>query len=301
MKRFFQLSTCFSILFSSQVYSATASAEAEQTVTALDVFFGLFSTAVLLKIIFAVIIIILTFAISKIVRVKLFWYLESSSLGNEDGKEELIGVISRTVNILILITGFSATLWVLGIDMAIFMWWIGFGIGFTLRTFLTNFIAWIIVVTQWVYHKDDLIQVGDKIGKIQKINALFTSVEQFDGVVFYMPNIKFLEEEVRNYNTNDKRRVTVETIVEFGSDIVKAKQIIWKVIANFPNILPAPQYDVIIDSLWENGILIKTRFWIHSKDHYFTIKSNVTETINLWFSQAGIVIPYKHIMITEKK
>jgi len=64
-----------------------------------------------------------------------------------------------------------------------------------------------------------------------------------------MPNIKFLEQEVRNYHTNDKRRVTIETIVEHGSDIVKAKQIVKKVVENFPSILQAPQYDVIIDSL----------------------------------------------------
>ena len=97
------------------------------------------------------------------------------------------------------------------------------------------------------------------MGKIVKINALFTAVEQLDGVVFYMPNIKFLEEEVRNYHTNDKRRITVETIVEYGSDVVKAKQVIQKVVGNFSNILPAPAYDVIVDSLGENGILIKTR------------------------------------------
>lgn len=289
------------LALTAQSYSAVAGQEVEQTTSFITTLLWLFSTEVLLKVIFAIIVIILTFVISKLVRVRLFWYLESTSMWWEEGKEELIGVISRTVNIVILVTGFSITLWVLGIDLAIFMWGIWFGIGFTLRTFLTNFIAGIIVVTQWVYHSGDLIQVGDHMWKIQKINALFTAVEQFDGVIFYMPNIKFLEEEVRNYHTNDKRRVTVETIVEYGSDIVKAKQIIQKVIWNFPNILQAPNYDVIIDSLWENGILIKTRFWIQSSDHYFTIKSNVTETINLWFSQAGIVIPYKQITVINKK
>lgn len=274
--------------------------EAEQTSDFIGTLFSFFSTQMLLKVIFAVIVVILTFVISKVVQSRLFWYLESSSLGAQEGKEELIWVISRTVNIVILITGFSITLGVLGIDLAIFMWGIWFGIGFTLRTFLTNFIAGIIVVTQWVYHSWDLIEVEGNMWKIQKINALFTAVEQFDGVVFYMPNIKFLEQEVRNYHTNDKRRITVETIVEHGSDIVKAKQILQKVIANFPNILQAPQYDVIIDSLWENGILIQTRFWMHSTDNYFTLKSNVTETINLWFSQAGIVIPYKQISIINK-
>jgi small-conductance mechanosensitive channel len=41
-----------------------------------------------------------------------------------------------------------------------------------------------------------------------------------------MPNIKFLEEEVKNYHTNDKRRISVETVVEYGTDISKVKQIL---------------------------------------------------------------------------
>ena len=222
-------------------------------------------------------------------------------MGDEWGKEELIGVISRTVNIIIIIVGFSITLWVLGIDLGIFMWGIWFGIGFTLKTFLTNFIAGIIMVTQWVYHSGDLIQVGDKMWRIQKINALFTAVQERDGVMFYIPNIKFIEEEIRNFHANDKRRLSIETIVEYGTDITKAKEVLRKVIGNFPNILKAPEYDVVVESLGENGVMLRLRFWIHSKDPYISIKSNVTETINLGFQQAGIVIPYKQIMVINKK
>ncbi len=300
MKKIFFTIVFGFLISATQVYSATSWGEVEQTASFITVLLSLFSTEVLLKVIFAIIVIILTFVISKLVRVKLFGYLESSSLWAQEGKEELIGVISRTVNIIILITGFSITLGVLGIDLAIFMGGIWFGIGFTLRTFLTNFIAGIIVVTQWVYHSGDLIEVESNRGTIVKINALFTSVEQLDGVIFYMPNIKFLEQEVKNYHTNDKRRMSVETVVEYGTDVAKVKQILWKVVSNFPNILPAPAHDIVIETLSDNGILVRLRFWIHSDDNFVSIKSNVTETVNLAFAQSGIVIPYKQISVVNK-
>jgi len=170
-----------------------------------------------------------------------------------------------------------------------------------LRTFLTNFIAGIIVVTQGVYHSGDLIEVEGNRGTIVKINALFTAVEQLDGVIFYMPNIKFLEQEVKNYHTNDKRRMSVETVVEYGTDVVKVKQILGKVVSNFPNILQAPSHDIVVETLSDNGILVRLRFWIHSDDNFVSIKSNVTETVNLAFKQSGIVIPYKQVTLINKK
>jgi small-conductance mechanosensitive channel len=39
---------------------------------------------------------------------------------------------------------------------------------------------------------------------------LFTVVEQYDGVIFYVPNVKFLQDVVKCYTANTKRRVEVE-------------------------------------------------------------------------------------------
>jgi small conductance mechanosensitive channel len=68
------------------------------------------------------------------------------------------------------------------------------------------------------------------MGNIRRINALFTEVEQFDGVIFYIPNVKFLENEVENFNTNSKRRVEIEIGVDYSTDIIKAKKVIMQVL-----------------------------------------------------------------------
>ena len=299
MKKYLSI-IIFALIASTTSVLAAGEAEIEQTNDFINTLLSVFSTQVLLRIIFAIIAIVLTIIVSKIARNRLFGYLERGTLGWEAGKEELIGVISRTVNIAILAVWFSITLGILWVDLAIFMWGIWFGIGFTLKTFLTNFIAWIIMVTQWVYHVGDLIEVNGKKGTIAKIDSLFTSVKQFDGVFFYIPNIKFLEDEVRNYHTSDKRRVEIDVQVDYNTDLVKAKSIINKVLENFP-ILQAPRSDIIVESLGDNGIFLRTRFWIGSKDPYFTLKSNVTETINLAFRQSDIVIPFPQVTISNRK
>ncbi len=93
----------------------------EQTQDFAGTIMGLFSMQIMLNIIFAVVTIVLTLIASKFVQNRLFSYLENSNIGDEGSKEELIGVISRVINVIVLVAGFSIALGVLGVDLGIFM------------------------------------------------------------------------------------------------------------------------------------------------------------------------------------
>jgi len=292
------------ILLPFSVWAVTWWVEAESAKSSWQIILGFFSGEFLINlainIVLVVIVIALTFIVSKFIQSKLFTYLEAANIWDEASKEEIIGVISRTMNIFVLITWFSISLWILWVDLGIFMGWIWFGIWFTLRTFLTNFISWIIIVSQWSYHIGDLIEVGEQRWRITKIQALFTEIEELDGTIFNIPNVRFFEENVRNFHTNDKRRIDVDVVVGYETDIVQAKKVLQKVITNFPMVLPAPATDVIIERLWDNGVLLKLRFWVSSSENFVTLKSNVTETINLAFKQTNIHIPYPQMTLSGK-
>lgn len=284
----------------SSVSAVVSGSEIEQTKNTTAMLAWLFSTELLINIIFAVFVLVFTMITSKLIKWKLFGYLESANIGDEASKEEIIGVISRSVNIMVIIAWVSIALSILGVDLGIFMWGIWFGIGFTLKTFLTNFISGIIIVSQWSYHIWDLIEVGNQRWKITKINALFTELEELDGVIFNIPNIRFFEENVRNFHTNDKRRIDVEVVVDYGTDILQAKKVLQKVVSNFPMVLQAPASDVLISNLWERGVTITLRFWVNSKENFVELKSNVTETVNLAFRQTDIKIAYPQLTLSGK-
>jgi len=257
-----------------------------------------FSIEMLINILFALIAIVMTFFISKIVDAKIVKFAEKN--WDSENREELVWVLTRTANISILAIWFSITLWILWVDMAIFLWGLWFGIWFTLKIFLSNFIAWVIMVTQWSYHNWDLIEIEWKIWKILKINALFTEVEEFDWVIFFVPNVKFLENNVKNFHRNDKRRVDIKVWVDYDTDIVKAKKIMLQVIDNFPGILKAPNPSIFITEFDDSSINLSLRFWISSRWEYFSIKSNVTETINMAFKQYWINIPFPQITLSNR-
>ena len=289
------------VFFSNLSFAAVWAGELKQSKENTNIILSFFSTDLLLNIVFALLAVVWTLLISKFSTARMTSYLENSYSWEGKGREELVWVISRTINITILSIWFAITLTILWIDMWIFLWGLWFGIGFTLKIFLTNFIAWILIVTQWFYHLWDVIEVWWRIWKIRQINALFTAVEQFDWVIFYVPNVKFLEEEISNFHSNDKRRVEVNIWVDYDTDILRAKKVLMQVIKKFPNVLVSPQPDVFVTEMADSSINLSLRFWINSKDWYFSSHSNVTETVNLAFKQAWIVIPFPQVVVSNRK
>lgn len=262
---------------------------------------SIFSADFFINIIFAVVVILASILLSKIVVSKISGFIQTRYTAENSNTEEIAAMLSRTISIIFLVVGFTTGLSIMGVDLGIFMWGIGFWLWFTLKTFLTNFVWGIMMVTQGQYHIGDLVQVQSKTGKITQINSLFTAIEQFDGVVFYIPNVIFMEEVVSNYKTNDKRRVEIDVGVDYATDIVQAKKVMLQVLDNFPNILKAPASDIFVENFAESSIHLSLRFWITSEDNYFETKSNVTETINLAFRQANITIPFPQITISNRK
>jgi small-conductance mechanosensitive channel len=264
------------------------------------IIFGFLNKDFLLGLVSAMVAIIITFFLQKSVEKKLELYLIEKSWTWE-GKEEIYWIITRTVKISIWAIWIITALSFIWIDLGIFMWWIGLWIWFALQTFLTNFLSWIIMVLSWYYKNWDLIELQWKIWKIIKIDTFSTTVEQFDWIRFFVPNVDFLKNVVENYNANDKRRTEIEIGLEYGSDIVKAKTILLKIVDNFPNILKEPAPKIIVNEFWNSSINIKVWYrTLMSDPTFFSTRSNIMETINLAFKQNDITIPFPQIVVNQR-
>ncbi len=299
MKRVYYLIFIIFVSFQSSTYAMIEWNEVDKASKNANFILNFFSAEMFINFAFAIIVIISTIAATKIADSKIRRFLETS--WDWENREELAWVLTRTSNIAIISIWFSITLGILWVDMWIFLWGLGIWIWFTMKIFLSNFIAWIIMVTNWTYHNWDIIEIEDRSWTIKKINSLFTEVEQFDWIIFFVPNLKFLENNVQNFHSNDKRRVDIDIWVDYDTDLLKAKKILLQILQNFPNILKAPAPSIFITSFDSSSINISLRFWVDSKNwDFFGTKSNVTETINMAFKQAWIVIPFPQITLSNR-
>lgn len=265
---------------------------------------GLFSTDAFANFLLWILVLVLTFLISKIVTKKLNDYFESSNKEHDVTKEWIYGVVGRTVNISIWFIWITMMFGTMGLDMALFMGWIWIGLWFTMQIFLSNFIYGIIMVTQGTVRNGDMIDLGGELSKVEKVNPLFTVVKRLDGVKAFIPNLKFLQDKFANLYLNETRRLELDVSVNNDTDMAKMKLLIAKVMENVPGVLSKPGHTIWFMWLDDKWVNMKILFWAGSKDKVFTIRSNVIETLNLAFQQAGIEISYMDFMnitITDNK
>lgn len=241
----------------------------------------------------------LTVFVAKFARNKLSSLLSNSLWG--DNSSDIAEFILRTVNIIIWTIWFSITLTLLGFDLWFLMWWIGLWIGFTLRAFLWNFISWLIIILWWEYKTWDIIEYNWRSWVIKKIYSLFTKVEQFNKVVYYIPNSKFMEDVIIILSSNPHRRMDIEFSVEPWTDLVKLKTLVWKIAESYPWVLDSIKSNVSIDKLTESWIQVRAMFWVKTEDNFLINKSNLTETINLALPKAWIKLVKNNMYIEEQK
>lgn len=260
---------------------------------------AILSNELITWIVFAVVALIFTFFISKIVQTKVTSALEDFAQW-WNGREEVYSMVAKAINISVWIFGISMAAWFVQMDLAIFMWGIWIWVWFGLQALLSNFISWVIIILQWNYSVGNLIEVMWKTWTIREMNTLFMQIEQFDWVKFFVPNSKFLSETVLNIHANDKRRCEILVWVDYDTDIVKAKKVIANVIESFPSILAAPSYSIILTEFDDSSIWLKVMFWLNTKDDFFNIRSNVMETINLAFKQSWVTIPFPQVTLSNR-
>ena len=74
-----------------------------------------------------------------------------------------------------------------------------------------------------------------------------------------------------------------------------------QILENFSSVLKAPYPEIIVKSFENSSINLWIRFWINTEEDHFVIKSNVTETINIWFKKAGITIPFPQVTLSNRE
>ena len=274
---------------------------ASQDNKVLNFFLNLVSRDAIVNIVMAILTILVTHVLVKSISNKLEVLFEWMVFGEEGAGEELSWLILRSVKISIWVTWWSMAMWFVGLDLWFFMGWIWLGVWFALKEFIWNFVWGVLIILQWNYKVWQVIKVGPEVWTILKITSLTTIIELFDGVRYYIPNEKFLKDNVHNFHANERRRAEVIVWVDYQTDLVQAKKIISTILESIPGILKAPNPAIVIGDLADSSINIHVYFWLGSKDNIVALSSNVRETIKHAFEQAWISIPFPQLVISQRE
>ncbi len=215
-----------------------------------------------------------------------------------DQHEEVCILYGRIIFTTTFVVGTMIGFTVMGAPLEWFTGGIGLGLAFSLRSFLANFFAGIVLLSNSKFNLGDFVSLDPDVGgkssvsgTIIDIQSRATSLRGFDGGEITVPNLKMLESAVKCFK-NPIRRHAIGVGVGYGTNIKEACELIKKVVSANQTVQPEPAPLVIVKEIADSAVILEVRFWTESKSAWLIAKSDLTRDVFNALNEAGIDIPY---------
>ncbi|MFZ7171748.1 mechanosensitive ion channel family protein [Avibacterium volantium] len=230
---------------------------------------------------------------------RLFSRLLSKGVYHSTKDEMLQSFVKSISYFLFLLMVIIAALSQLGINTSSLVALIGaagLAIGLALQNSLQNFAAGVMILIFKPFRKDDVVESGGIVGKVEQIGLLFLELRTGDNKTILIPNGKVFGDSITNYSSNATRRIDFIFDIAYKSNIEQAKAIVANILAQDPRVLKDPEPTIAVGALAANSVQLVVRPWVNTAD-YWAVHFDVTEKVKLAFDQAGIEIPFPQMNI----
>jgi len=179
----------------------------------------------------------------------------------------------------------------------------GLAVGLALKDSLSNFAAGVMLIMLKFFKRGDWVTVAGESGTVKSVSIFNTILTTADNRMVIVPNSAILSSTIVNVTANDTRRVDLVMGIGYGDDLLKAKELLRKIVTEDPRVLPDPAPVVQVLELGESSVNFAVRPWVKTSD-YWAVYFAITEKVKLVFDQEGITIPFPqrdvHIHPVEK-
>lgn len=174
---------------------------------------------------------------------------------------------------------------------------IAIGVGFGAQNLLNNFISGFILLAERPVKINDMIEVENNFGIIEKIGMRCTRVRTPGNIHILVPNSSFLEKNIINWTLSDQEiRGSVSLGVGHHSDTRQVTDLMLRAVREQEKVLAHPEPVVLFDEVGGSSLTFVVYFWFSMKNLYLLeqriIESNVRHRIIELFRQAEIMIAH---------
>lgn len=207
-------------------------------------------------------------------------------------------LFSRLFTYLLFIAVFVSALVFVNIPLAVFAFFGGalaIGVGFGAQTLINNFISGLILMFDRTIRMGDVVEVDSHRGRVTSIGMRNSSIKRFDGVEMLVPNSHFLQQNVTNWTSSDRRiRYSVSVGVVYGAPTEETGQILLKAVEAQHEVLNDPPPYVVFENFADSSLTFTAYFWIEMDPaiNSLVVCSDVRHRINERLREAGIAIPF---------
>ena len=179
---------------------------------------------------------------------------------------------------------------------------VGIGVGFGLQNVVSNFVSGLIIMFERPIKIGDRVEVDGVDGEVTEIGARSTKVLTNDNITIIVPNLKFITENVTNWQYNDaKVRFRIPVGVAYGSDLRLVERLLLEAAAGEDEVLKEPPPAVRFLGFGDSALNMELRAWSASSVHR---KGRLASALNFAiydrFRAHGIEIPFPQRDVTLK-
>ena len=168
---------------------------------------------------------------------------------------------------------------------------VGFGLG--LQQTFTDLISGIFMLIERGVHVGDILQVGDMVGKVEKIGLRASQIVTRENLVIVVPNSKLVTDSVINWSRNDNVvRHTIKVGVAYGSDTQLVKKILFETTDKHTGVLPSPRPNIRFVGFGDSSLDFEILFWSEEFTTIEDIKSDIRYKIDMEFRENKVTIPF---------
>jgi small conductance mechanosensitive channel len=225
----------------------------------------------------------------------------------ERGKVEktLCSFLSSIVNVVLWLVLIIIIVSILGIETSSFVALFasaGVAIGMALSGTLQNFAGGVMILLFKPYKVGDFIEAQGYAGVVKEIQIFNTIIRTGDAQTVIIPNGTLSTGMMKNYSTEQYRRVDQVFQFAYGSNLDEVKTAVAEIQQRHPLILQGPVADseVVaapwtgVSSLGDSGVVLTSRVWCKSSD-YWTVFFYMNETVYEELRQRGFMFPFNRM------
>jgi small-conductance mechanosensitive channel len=139
---------------------------------------------------------------------------------------------------------------------------LGVGIGLGLQNIVNNFVSGIILIFDRPLQIGDVVEIGDKSGRVREIGLRSSTLLTGDGAEVIIPNGDVLSQQIVNWTfTNNQQRLEIDLTVKGSADMEAVTIVIKKAILASGFVFENREPSVLFTKVHDDGFDLKVYFW----------------------------------------
>lgn len=164
--------------------------------------------------------------------------------------------------------------------------------GLALQGSLSNFAGGVLILLFRPFEVGDYIEnSAGTDGTVEKIDLLYTTLNNAQGIKVFSPNGALANSVIRNFSKISKRRIEFALTVSYSDNIQKVQQAIEAKLATDTRVLKDPKPEIFVKELAASGVVLTVRAWATKAD-FGSLNFEIQDEIKKAIYEGGFSNPF---------